>query len=273
MADTTRAAFPDPDRPLYTPDEDAQRLVAERIRQGKGKRGQRRRHPMTYTDESGTVHVGTYAPKGQHPYVSDTDIGEAWGLGQTRANELVKHPESLDPFQVTTLCDLLGVTLEWLRGWTDENAYGRYEPTELVATMYEHLGAEDKVHLCYLLTKLLGDEQAQSVKMEWQRKQHAEWWERHPDEQRRLEEMRSSFMAQLTASFEPLKLVGEDMAAEFTAAVREPLKRAAEAAAASLAQLTDEERARLQQALEDSGEGADQMQANGSFVETDEHHQ
>lgn len=270
MADTTRAAFPNPDRPLYTPDEDAQRLVAERIRQGK--EGPRRRHPMTYTDERGTLRVGTYAPMGQHPYVSDEDIGEAWGLGQTRANELVKHPEKLDPFQVTTLCDLLGVTREWLRGWTDENAYGRYEPTELVAAMYERLGAEDKAHLCYLLTKLLGDEQARSVKMEWQREQDAEWWERHPDERRMLEDTWGRLTAQLTASFEPLKLIGEDMAARLTAAVLEPSERAAEAVAAPLPQLTDEERARLQQALEDSGEGADQMQASGSFVETGEHH-
>lgn len=200
MADARRAEFPDSDHPLFTPDEDAQRQVVERIQQAK--RGPRRKHPRNYTDEHGTLHLSLCAPMGQHPYVSDAEMGHAWGVEQSRANVLVKHPEKLNPWQVTELCDLLGVTLDWLRGWTAENAYGRFETPGMVAELYERLGAEDKEHVCYLLKRLLGDEQVHEVRRKQRNTQLHDWLERNPDEAEKLRTTTQKAIEPLNATLE-----------------------------------------------------------------------
>lgn len=192
MAKTKRAEYPDSDHPLYTPDVDAQRQVVERIRQAKT--GTRRKRPMNYTNKRGVLVLGEYAPMGEHPRVSDELIGSAWGLKQSRAQMLVTHPEKINPWQAEQLCDLLGVTLDWLRGWTDENAYGRYETPDMVADLYERLGAEDKEHLCYMLKRLLGDEQVTEVKERHLAARLDSWLERHPDEAERIREAEKSML-------------------------------------------------------------------------------
>jgi hypothetical protein len=189
MADTERAEFPDRAHPLRTLDEDAQRQVVERIQQAK--EGPKRKHPRMHstrrTDENNrvvlTFNLGEYAPMGEHPKVSDALIGKELGVSQTTANKLVHHPELLDPVQTRMLCDVLGVTLDWLRGWTEFNAYGKYETPDVVVAMYELLGNEDKEHVCYLLAKLLGEERTKKLKRRIRDIQDHEWLERHPDTQ------------------------------------------------------------------------------------------
>lgn len=219
MAKTKRAEYPDSDHPLYTPDEDAQRQVVERIRQAK--KGPRRKHPMNYTDKRGVLVLGEYAPMGEHPHVSDELIGSAWGVKQSRAQTLVTHPEKINPWQAEQLCDLLGVTLDWLRGWTDENAYGRYETPDMVADLYERLGAEDKEHLCYMLKRLLGDEQVTEVKERHLAARLDSWLERHPDEAERIREAEKYWL-------ETIEAVNQSQTIEIETAYKTELEAAAE---------------------------------------------
>ena len=181
-----RPEFPNPDRPLYTPDESAQQQVVARIAQArKGKKTRKRKEPEG-ADAHRVVATFTITQRrglrmGEHPHVGRNVLAEEWGMGHTKADELAKHPEDMDRWQVRQLCDLCGVTLEWLRGWEDENAYGRYETAETIAAMYGHLSNEDRRLVTDLLTRLLGADAAQAIKHEQWERDNREWPDRNPE--------------------------------------------------------------------------------------------
>jgi hypothetical protein len=210
MADgkATHPTYPKHDRPLYTPDADAQRQVVERIAQAReGKRARMGKEP----EPANVIHLKlrNRLPMGQHPYVGRDALADALGCKHTRAQELAKHPEELDPWQVRQLCELCGVTLEWLRGWEDVNAFGLYESTEDVAAMYAHLSNEDRALVCDLLTRLLGADAASEVKHEqWERDNH-EWLDHNREKAQEIREhfreLQESVARRLTAAMKPAR--------------------------------------------------------------------
>lgn len=197
MADSTtgtsRPEFPDRDRPLYTPDEEAQRQVVARVKQAMRGNGKQKSRKPKKTETGGganyRIEVTTYLPMEQHPIIGRDALAYELGVrGHSTIGRLIEHPEELDPWQVRQLCELCGVTLEWLRGWEDANAFGLYESTEDVAAMYAHLSNEDRALVCDLLTRLLGADATKAVKAERWARDNREWLERHPEEARRIQE-------------------------------------------------------------------------------------
>ena len=98
---TTRPQYPNPERPLYTPDADAQLQVVERIEQGR--EGNGHRQGKRWPDSKGAkraVHATAALPQPmeQHPLISYVSLGATWGVGKTKAQQLVEHPEDMDPF-------------------------------------------------------------------------------------------------------------------------------------------------------------------------------
>lgn len=189
---TSRPEFPRRDRPLYTPDEEAQRQVVARIAQAReGKRTRKGKESETSGSADYRIEVTRPLPMGQHPYVSrDALAYELGGMAAKTADRLVKeHPEDMDPWQVRQMCELCGVTLEWLRGWEDVNAFGRYESAEDVAAMYSHLSNEDRALVCDLLTRLLGADATEAVKAERWARDNREWLEHHPEEACKIQEL------------------------------------------------------------------------------------
>lgn len=184
-ANDRRPEFPDRDRPLYTPDEEAQRQVVARIAQArKGKRARKGKESETSGGADYRIEVTRPLPMGQHPYVSSGALAcELGGMSPKTADRLVgEHPEDMDPWQVRQLCKLCGVTLEWLRGWEDVNAFGMYESAEDVAAMYAYLSNEDRALVCDLLTRLLGADATEAVKAERWAREHHEWLGHHTKE-------------------------------------------------------------------------------------------
>lgn len=228
--DESRPEFPDNEKPLYTPDEQAQRQVVARIAR---------------------------AREGKHPRVSDMALGEAWGKHRTTAKKLAEHPEKLDPWQVRQLCGLCGVTLEWLR-YGGENAYGLYETADTVAAMYSHLSNEDRTLVCDLLTRLLGADAVRVIKHEQWTRDNIEWLERHPA---KLKELQDAFLKAIS----PQVSVYESIRQAVAPIVKEAMAPAAEYARAALAKYTDEERELMERTareLESNGANVDHMTAD-----------
>lgn len=169
MTEAKRAEFLDPSHPLKTLDPAAQAGVVERIELARNTGTPRRRGKDANTQTwDGSIWP---APKrftrprmGERPKLRVEDIGKAWGVSKSTASNRIKHPESLDVNETLVLAHALGVTLEWLRGWTDKNAYGRYEENpQIVARLYERLSPDDKETICRLLTSLVGEDAAGEV--------------------------------------------------------------------------------------------------------------
>lgn len=233
MADARRAEFPDNNRPLYTPDADAQQQVVERIKQAR--QGKQERKPRKKAQaKANYVITLDHLPMGQHPYVSREQLAKAWGVGHSTAGNLVKHPERLDPYQVPVLCECLGVTKEWLRGWTDENAFGRYESADTIAALYGRLSNEDREMVSGLLKRLAGADTVAEVKHEQWVSDNEEWVKHHPDEDAKMREDLQRTMAQVTKTFETLgsyvSQAVEKPCEAFTATVRQYIGTAADAA-------------------------------------------
>lgn len=180
-----RPEFPDPDRPLYTPDVGAQKQVVARIAQARdGKRTRKANKP----EDAGTPHITITRnlPMGQHAYIGRDRLANALGCKHTKAEKLAAHPEKLDPWQVRQLCDLCGVTLDWLRGWEEVNAYGQYETADTVVVMYSYLSNEDRALVCDLLTRLLGANAVRAIRHEQWIKDNHEWLKRNPEKARKI---------------------------------------------------------------------------------------
>ena len=202
-----RPEFPDRDRPLYTPDEEAQRQVVARIaRARKGRKTRKTKEPEGASAHSVaatiTITRRRGLPMGEHPHVGRKVLGAEWGVGHTTADKLAKHPENLDPWQVRQLCALCGVTLEWLRGWEDVNAFGQYETTDTVAAMYSHLNSEDQALVCDLLTRLLGADAVCAIEGDQWRRDNREWLTRNPE---RAKEIVHSVQKALEPVWEPIR--------------------------------------------------------------------
>lgn len=207
MADKKRAEFPDYAHPLYTPDEAAQAEVAERI-----KRAMHTGPRKTQTEQEAkveikpngqrVVHLGTSAwdgsilynhtrykrtPMGERPRLTQTDVAKAWGVSQKTVSVRINNPQTLNHVDVFILCHALGVTLDWLRGWTDENAYGRYEDNpQVVAKLYERLTPRDKEFFTRLLMTLIGEDAEREVYEAQYDAYMNEWAARHADEVREI---------------------------------------------------------------------------------------
>lgn len=194
--DESRPEFPRPDRPLYTPDEDAQRQVVARIaqaREGKGAPRGRGKKPEGANAYHITPRRGL--PMGQHPQVTNETLGAEWGCRRTKAGELARHPEDMDPWQVRQLCEVCGVTRKWLR-YGGDNAYGKYESADTVAAMYEHLSNEDMALVCDLLTRLLGADTVRGIKDKQWLQDNSEWLKRNPKKEKAVtDSMRKAFEA------------------------------------------------------------------------------
>lgn len=199
MADTPgKTMFPDPDRPLYTPDPDAQQQVAERIKQGmqgrKATKGQAKpdmfpggisHSAYEWIAHGGYHELPNQCPPlrmGKHPKVTRDMLAKEWGMGHTKAQELARHPEDMDPWQVRTLCNLCGVTLEWLRGWDAENGFGRYESADVIADAYGQLSTSDKELVTQLISRLVGADVMQKIERSRWISNCDEWALRHPEE-------------------------------------------------------------------------------------------
>jgi len=184
-----RPDFPDPDRPLYTPDVKAQKQVVARIaraRKGNGKRARKVSKPEHASTPR--ITIARNLPMEQHRIIGRDALANALGITSPKAADkrVKEHPEKLDPWQVRQLCDLCGVTLEWLRGWEEVNAYGQYETGETVAAMYSYLSNEDRALVCDLLTRLLGADAARAIRHEQWIKDNREWLKRHPKEAKKI---------------------------------------------------------------------------------------
>ena len=169
--------FPDPDRPLFTPDTILQGEIVERIKQAK--KGPQAHHKDRGSNPEDISHG---LPMGQHPQVSDEKLGYAWGMSRISARKLVKHPGDMNPFQVDEMCSILGVTRGWLRGSESVNAYGIYEESAVVADLYESLPPEDKALVCCLLGRIAGSDKLLKVRSERQIKRNQTWYNLHPNE-------------------------------------------------------------------------------------------
>lgn len=224
--DESRPEFPRPDRPLYTPDEDAQWQVVARIaqaREGKGAPRGRGKKPEGANAYHITPRRGL--PMGEHPRVSGEILGAELGCGRTKAGELARHPEDMDPWQVRQLCELCGVTLEWLRGWEDVNAYGQYKTADTVAAMYEHLSNEDRALVCDLLTRLLGADTVRGIEDEQWREDNREWLDRNPKRakeiydslQKAIEPVWQSTFEAIRPAFEPIQAHAQAIKDRYTA--------------------------------------------------------
>lgn len=170
--------FPDPDRPLFTPDTILQGEIVERIKQAK-KEGRQVHHKGR---ASNPEEIPYGLPMGQRPQVSDEKLGCAWGMSRISAMKLVKNPGDMNPFQVDEMCNILGVTRAWLRGLETVNAYGVYEESAVVADLYDSLTPEDKALVCRLLGRIAGADIFQRVKSEHQIKRNQVWYDRHKNE-------------------------------------------------------------------------------------------
>ena len=165
MTETKRAEFPDPLHPLKTPDPAAQAGVVERIKRAM-KTGTRKPRGTQPWDGSMLPNRTRYTrvPMGERPKLSNEDVGMVWGVGITTARKRIHHPEKLDVNQAFALTHALGVTIDWLRGWAKENAYGRYEDNaQVVARLYERLSPNDKETVCRLFTSLLNEDAVREV--------------------------------------------------------------------------------------------------------------
>lgn len=232
-----RPEFPNTDRKLYTPDENAQRQVVARIRQamdGPQKRPNRRKRetvkqPQSSEDGRATyrIEVTRHLPMGEHPQISYQALGEQWGVGKTKARDMVHHPEDMDPWQVRQLCDLCGVTLEWLRGWEDVNAYGKHETAETVAAMYSHLSNEDRALVSSMLTRLLGADAVDAIRNEQWERDNREWLDRNPKKARKIQES----LARLVASTTRETWEGIGIAAQVATAAQAYINRTVQDAA------------------------------------------
>lgn len=146
MADTTRAAFPDPDRPLKTPDEDAQRLVAERLYKA-------------YSDSTNNTSGERPPWRAYTVFMPTTNTVQG-------ARQRVKDPGRLTRDETLLLCAALQVNLDYLRhGGT--NGYGRYEDSERVGELYLELSDTDRELVCALILRLLGDARTREVRARW----------------------------------------------------------------------------------------------------------
>lgn len=228
MADARRAEFPDDNKPLYTPDADAQRQVVERIEQAR--QGKQKRKPRKKAQgKADYVITLDRLPMGQHPYVGREQLAKAWGVGHSTAGSLVKHPERLDPYQVPVLCECLGVTKEWLRGWTDENAFGRYESADTVAALYGRLSNEDREMVSGLLKRLAGADTVAEVKHEQWVSDNKEWAKRHPREVAKMRDLQRT-VAQLVANTAPARRAYDALQSAADAAIQ-PMRDAFQSAA------------------------------------------
>jgi len=220
---TDRAPFPDNEHPLHTPNAGAQRQVVARIAQAReGKRTRKGSADFTITQRRGL-------PMGQHPRVGRKVLAAEWGVGHTKADELAAHPEKLDPWQVRQLCELCGVTLEWLRGWEDVNAYGQYETADTVAAMYSHLTNEDRALACDLLARLLGADAVRAIKHEQWERDNREWLERNPEKAREIAAMVQKATQAVASSMTETIRAAMGTATEAVRTVMEPLQEAARA--------------------------------------------
>lgn len=243
MADARRAEFPDKNKPLYTPDADAQQQVVERIEQAR--KGKQKRKPRKKAQgKADYVITLDRLPMGQHSYVSREQLAKAWGVGHSTAGNLVKHPERLDPYQVPVLCECLGVTKEWLRGWTDENAFGRYESADTVAALYGRLSNKDREMVSGLLKRLAGADIVAEVKHEQWVSDNEEWAKRHPREVAKINEVFRRTVAQFAASTATVQRAYDAMQSAADAAMqplRDAMQGVADVAQAIKDQYTDEE--------------------------------
>lgn len=188
-----RPEFPDREHPLRTPDEEAQRQVAARVKRATRGNGKQKSRKPKKTETGGgasyRIEVTTYLPMEQHPIIGRDALAYELGVrGHATMGRLLAHPEDMDPWQVRQLCEVCGVTLEWLRGWEEVNAFGKYESAEDVTAMYSHLSNEDRALVCDLLTRLLGADATEAVKAERWARDNREWLEHHPEEARRIQE-------------------------------------------------------------------------------------
>lgn len=225
---TDRAPFPDDEHPLYTPDEDAQRQVVARIAQARRGNGKRARKKDTGADYR--IEQAAYLPMEQHRIIGRDALAAALGGAPKTADKLVKeHPEDMDPWQVRQLCDLCGVTLEWLRGWEDVNAYGKYETAETVAAMYSHLSNEDRALVCDLLTRLLGADEVRAIEYEQWERDNSEWLKRNPEKAREIHDMISrATRATLEPVADAVRAAWAIVAARFTDEERELMRKTAD---------------------------------------------
>ena len=233
MADARRAEFPDNNRPLYTPDADAQQQVVERIKQAR--QGKQERKPRKQAQaKANYVITLDRLPMGQHPFISYERLGKEWGVAKETARSKALNPKEIDPYEAYVLCECLGVTLEWLRGWTDENAFGRYESADTVAALYGRLSNEDREMVSGLLKRLAGADTVAEVKHEQWVSDNEEWVKHHPDEAAKMREDLQRTMAQVTKTFETLgayvSQAVEKPCEAFTATVRQYIGTAADAA-------------------------------------------
>lgn len=243
MADARRAEFPDESRPLYTPDADAQRQVVERIeqaRQGKQKRKPRKQRQ----GEADYVITLDRLPMGKHPSISYEQLAKEWGVARETARGKVLNPERIDPYEEHVLCECLGVTEEWLRGWTDENAFGRYESADTVAALYGRLSNEDKEMVSGLLKRLAGADTVAEVKYEQWVSDNEEWATHHRREAAKIREEFQRTVAQLVANTAPVQRAYDVVQSAADAAIqpmRDTFQRLADVTQAITGQYTDEE--------------------------------
>lgn len=232
MADARRAEFPDDNKPLYTPDADAQRQVVERIEQARQGETQDKRNKQAQTKADYVITLDRL-PMGQHPFISYERLAKEWGVSRgPTAKGKVQNPERIDPYEAYVLCECLGVTLEWLRGWTDENAFGRYESADTVAALYGRLSNEDREMVSGLLKRLAGADTVAEVKHEQWVSNHKEWADRHKREVAKIYEDLRRTVAQLTKPFDAATAVASQIVANTATAQRayDDLQSAADAA-------------------------------------------
>lgn len=177
MADgkATRTAYPDTDRPLYTPDADERQRMADRIRDAMKKE----------RDFRDLVREGprSFRIVETRRRVIQKDIAAEWGRSQTYVSRRLNDPTSMNTYEVETLCDLLEVTPDYLMHG-GANGYGRYEGSDVVVTLYESLDPRDKETLWRVLESLAGAERVNEVRDNKRVERLSAWIGRHPDEWR-----------------------------------------------------------------------------------------
>ena len=119
-----KASFDDRNHPLLTTDENVRREIVERIRAAK--RG--------YTN---------------------ADVGMVWFVTGQSAGEYLRNPEKMDRWQVRTLSDLLGVTLDHLR-YGCEDPHPPYQDSAVAGRLYDLLSPEHRSVVYQLMCILAG---------------------------------------------------------------------------------------------------------------------
>lgn len=239
MADARRAEFPDKNRPLYTPDADAQQQVVERIEQARQGETQDKRNKQEQGKADYVITLDRL-PMGQHPFISYERLAKEWGVSRgVTAKSKAQNPQKLDPYEVYVLCECLGVTKEWLRGWTDENAFGRYESADTVAALYGRLSNEDREMVSGLLKRLAGADTVAEVKHEQWVSDNKEWAERHKREVAKIYEDLRRTVAQLTKPFDAARAVASQAIAANTATAQRAYDAMQSAADAAMQPLRD----------------------------------